>query len=109
MVEPLPVGVRLTAIFDACHSATLLDLPHYDCNEVDYAEMRGTGSRKSRSKGSTSTLYLFHPFSEGPYPSHLEPKHAHNSKVHSVVLPDDFQEAKKDNLIPVPSGMSLIT
>jgi len=32
MVQQLPRGVRLTAIFDSCHSATALDLPYiYDC------------------------------------------------------------------------------
>ena len=33
MVDKLQVGVTLTAIFDACHSETLLDLDHYACNE----------------------------------------------------------------------------
>ncbi|CAI2165836.1 7042_t:CDS:2 [Funneliformis geosporum] len=28
MVKPLPPGVRLTAIFDSCHSGTALDLPY---------------------------------------------------------------------------------
>ncbi|KAH8199106.1 hypothetical protein TruAng_006742 [Truncatella angustata] len=28
MVKPLPGGVRLTAIFDSCHSGTALDLPY---------------------------------------------------------------------------------
>lgn len=28
MVSPLPPGVRLTAIFDSCHSGTALDLPY---------------------------------------------------------------------------------
>ncbi|CAG8740965.1 13147_t:CDS:2, partial [Acaulospora morrowiae] len=28
MVRPLPIGVRLTAIFDSCHSGTALDLPY---------------------------------------------------------------------------------
>jgi len=28
MVKPLPAGVRLTAIFDSCHSGTVLDLPY---------------------------------------------------------------------------------
>ena len=33
MVDPLPAGVCLTAVFDACHSGTLLDLDHYNCND----------------------------------------------------------------------------
>eukprot|EP00092_Neocalanus_flemingeri_P086674 GFUD01109262.1.p1 GENE.GFUD01109262.1~~GFUD01109262.1.p1 ORF type:complete len:537 (-),score=96.11 GFUD01109262.1:758-2368(-) len=33
LVQQLPRGARLTAIFDSCHSATALDLPFiYDCN-----------------------------------------------------------------------------
>ena len=36
MVDPLPVGVSLTAIFDSCHSGTLLDLDHYKCNNVAF-------------------------------------------------------------------------
>ena len=28
MVNPLPAGVRLTAIFDSCHSGSALDLPY---------------------------------------------------------------------------------
>jgi hypothetical protein len=28
MVKPLQAGVRLTAIFDSCHSGTALDLPY---------------------------------------------------------------------------------
>ena len=27
-VDPLPVGTHLTAIFDSCHSASVLDLPY---------------------------------------------------------------------------------
>ena len=34
LVDPLPVGSSLTAIFDSCHSGTLLDLDHYLCNRV---------------------------------------------------------------------------
>lgn len=31
MVKPLPAGCRLTAVFDSCHSGTVLDLPYiYD-------------------------------------------------------------------------------
>ena len=34
LVNPLPIGACLTAIFDSCHSGTLLDLDHYLCNSV---------------------------------------------------------------------------
>ena len=34
LVDPLPVDAYLTAIFDSCHSGTLLDLEHYTCNSV---------------------------------------------------------------------------
>ncbi|CCM05844.1 uncharacterized protein FIBRA_08080 [Fibroporia radiculosa] len=34
LVDPLPAGAHLTAIFDSCHSGTLLDLDHYACNNV---------------------------------------------------------------------------
>ncbi|KAI0063751.1 hypothetical protein BV25DRAFT_357160 [Artomyces pyxidatus] len=33
LVDRLPRGTRLTAIFDACHSGTLLDLDHYHCDQ----------------------------------------------------------------------------
>ncbi|RKP39896.1 caspase domain-containing protein, partial [Dimargaris cristalligena] len=33
LVQPLPQGVRLTAVFDSCHSGTVLDLPYtYNCD-----------------------------------------------------------------------------
>ena len=36
LVEPLGlhIGAHLTAIFDSCHSGTLLDLDHYLCNNI---------------------------------------------------------------------------
>ncbi|KAF7335715.1 hypothetical protein MVEN_02227000 [Mycena venus] len=34
LVDPLPVGASLVAVFDSCHSATLLDLEHLRCNRV---------------------------------------------------------------------------
>jgi len=44
LVKPLPKGCRLTAIFDSCHSGTVLDLPYtYQCDgsvEVIENDMR---------------------------------------------------------------------
>ena len=34
LVDTLPIGAHLTAIFDSCHSGTLLDLDHYLCNNI---------------------------------------------------------------------------
>ncbi|KAH9923421.1 caspase domain-containing protein [Epithele typhae] len=34
LVERLPRGSCITAVFDACTSGTLLDLEHYECNKV---------------------------------------------------------------------------
>jgi len=37
LVRPLPAGVRLTAIFDSCHSQTAMDLPYlYHAKESEY-------------------------------------------------------------------------
>jgi len=40
MIEPLPKGCKLTAIFDSCHSGTIMDLPYtYQCqNNIEVIE-----------------------------------------------------------------------
>nr|VWO94161.1 Metacaspase-1 (EC [Ganoderma boninense] len=48
LVEPLPIGAALTAIFDSCCSGTLLDLEHYACNNV-YFPWVNRGKRDLRS------------------------------------------------------------
>ncbi|PIL23028.1 hypothetical protein GSI_14335 [Ganoderma sinense ZZ0214-1] len=48
LVEPLPTGASLTAIFDSCCSGTLLDLDHYACNNV-YFPWVNRGKRDLRS------------------------------------------------------------
>ncbi|KAK0473660.1 peptidase C14, caspase domain-containing protein [Armillaria luteobubalina] len=48
LVNKLPEGCHLTAVLDACHSGTLLDLTHHRCNRV-------LGPRRSNSWEITST------------------------------------------------------
>ncbi|KAI0754085.1 caspase domain-containing protein [Daedaleopsis nitida] len=49
LVDPLPIGSSLTAIFDSCHSGTLLDLDHYLCNRV-WFPWRNRGGRDLASE-----------------------------------------------------------
>lgn len=49
LVDPLPVGASLTAIFDSCHSGTMLDLDHYLCNKV-YYPWQDLGFRRHMTK-----------------------------------------------------------
>ncbi|KAN0136282.1 Caspase domain containing protein [Lactarius tabidus] len=43
---PLPIGCSLIAVLDTCHSGTLLDLPHYHCNNV-YVPWQSKGTRRT--------------------------------------------------------------
>jgi len=45
-MEPLPIGSTLVAVFDSCHSCSLLDLEHFRCNRV-YVPWRNKGRRKT--------------------------------------------------------------
>ncbi|KAG9313447.1 putative metacaspase [Chiua virens] len=36
LVNPLPPGCKLFALWDSCHSQTILDLPHTSCNEPEH-------------------------------------------------------------------------
>ncbi|ORX69344.1 hypothetical protein BCR32DRAFT_297422 [Anaeromyces robustus] len=46
MVRPLPEGVRLTAIFDSCHSGTALDLPYIYGDDGKLVIQKGPSSVK---------------------------------------------------------------
>ncbi|KAJ3722494.1 caspase domain-containing protein [Lentinula raphanica] len=51
MVKPLPAGCRLTALFDSCHSGTVLDLPFI---YSPHARLRGSHvSQRARSRRSS--------------------------------------------------------
>ncbi|KAI9322546.1 peptidase C14, caspase domain-containing protein [Dichotomocladium elegans] len=51
LVLPLPAGCRLTAIFDSCHSGTVLDLPYIYSTK---GELKETNLFKSAGKGILS-------------------------------------------------------
>ncbi|KAI1787989.1 caspase domain-containing protein [Ganoderma leucocontextum] len=52
LVDRLPIGSKLTAVFDSCHSGTLLDLDHYLCNEVYHPFLcRAPSKQKSKWMG----------------------------------------------------------
>lgn len=65
LVRPLAAGVRLTAIFDSCHSGTALDLPyiystHGVLKEPNLAKEAGKGLLNvlsSYSKGDIGSMY----------------------------------------------------
>ncbi|KAK0200469.1 caspase domain-containing protein [Desarmillaria ectypa] len=48
LVDALPIGSSLVAVFDSCHSASLLDLDHFRCNRV-YVPWISKGRRRSDS------------------------------------------------------------
>ncbi|KJA28591.1 hypothetical protein HYPSUDRAFT_716158 [Hypholoma sublateritium FD-334 SS-4] len=49
LVEPLKsIKCKLTAVFDCCHSASLLDLPHSHCNDV-YVPWMNKGRRRTKT------------------------------------------------------------
>jgi len=53
LVLPLPVGCSLVAIFDTCHSGTILDLPHYHCNDV-YVPWQSKDERRTMTMRNTN-------------------------------------------------------
>lgn len=48
LVKDLPVGCSLFAILDTCHSGTMLDLPHYHCNNI-YVPWLSKGNRRTKT------------------------------------------------------------
>ncbi|KAG0697265.1 caspase domain-containing protein [Suillus ampliporus] len=49
MVKPLAAGSRLTALFDSCHSGTVLDLPYiYDSRERKFVHGVAPGARNRK-------------------------------------------------------------
>ena len=58
LVSPLQTGVTLVAFIDACHSATMLDLPHYKCHGINFRwkEHKTHNGRVNRTPGLEQTI-----------------------------------------------------
>ncbi|KAJ2779223.1 Ca(2+)-dependent cysteine protease [Coemansia javaensis] len=57
MVRPLPAGARLTAIYDCCHSATILDLP-FTYNHMGKLKNETPLSYVGKGLKAAGTMYL---------------------------------------------------
>lgn len=57
LVDVLPVGSNLVAIFDSCHSASLLDLEHFRCNRV-YVPWVSKGTRRTNTRWNSNVRKL---------------------------------------------------
>ncbi|KAG2009006.1 CasA protein, variant 3 [Coprinopsis cinerea AmutBmut pab1-1] len=68
LVDRLPVGATLFAVFDSCHSASLLDLPHFRCNRC-YVPWRNKGRRKSFTLWNNQIRKDARPLSPNPQPT----------------------------------------
>ncbi|KIY62656.1 hypothetical protein CYLTODRAFT_404266 [Cylindrobasidium torrendii FP15055 ss-10] len=55
LVKPLPMGCRLTALFDCCHSGTVLDLP-YSYNGDGSLMKRQVSKKATSRKGSPADV-----------------------------------------------------
>ncbi|KJA20433.1 hypothetical protein HYPSUDRAFT_43125 [Hypholoma sublateritium FD-334 SS-4] len=53
LAAPLPQGSSLIAVFDSCHSGTLLDLKHFRCNRV-YVPWMNKGNRRTNSNWNSN-------------------------------------------------------
>ncbi|KAK7055676.1 mitochondrial chaperone BCS1 [Favolaschia claudopus] len=71
LVEALPPGSSLVAVFDSCHSASLLDLAHFRCNRV-YVPWLSKGRRRSDERWNSVVRRHALPFSlsKPPTPAH---------------------------------------
>ncbi|KAJ6487854.1 caspase domain-containing protein [Mycena sanguinolenta] len=61
LVNSLPAGSSLVAVFDSCHSASLLDLAHFRCNRV-YVPWTSKGRRRSDERWNANGEYTSLPF-----------------------------------------------
>ncbi|KZT18444.1 hypothetical protein NEOLEDRAFT_1184307 [Neolentinus lepideus HHB14362 ss-1] len=73
LVDPLPIGCTLMAVFDCCHSGTLLDLEHYRCN---HPFPWGEGQRVESRQGSSNHSLPLTPWSPTNHPSPPVRRHA---------------------------------
>ncbi|KAG1729147.1 caspase domain-containing protein [Suillus lakei] len=71
LVDPLPQGAKLFALWDCCHSHTVLDLEHSNCNGLWRTPLKVlTGlARKTKSLGKRLSANILKDSSEGRFSS----------------------------------------
>ncbi|KAJ7881140.1 caspase domain-containing protein [Mycena olivaceomarginata] len=89
LVAALPVGSSLVAVFDSCHSASLLDLAHFRCNRV-YVPWLSKGRRRSDERWNAVVRQLALPLlplskSKPQTPAH-SPTRSRSNSVRSPPL-----------------------
>ncbi|KAF7303788.1 Mitochondrial chaperone BCS1 [Mycena indigotica] len=91
LVDPLPPGTCLVAVFDSCHSASLLDLTHFRCNRI-YVPWISKGRRLSNELWNAVVRKHALPLSKPATPIHSPPTsraatHADLSATPALVEP----------------------
>ncbi|KAL7277086.1 hypothetical protein PYCCODRAFT_1465489 [Trametes coccinea BRFM310] len=98
LVDSIPEGVFLTAIFDACHSGTMLDLDHYQCNAVYFPWLNRGKRRNSRSLWQLNLIKILE---ETPHISYHELVERLGYEQHGVIRQvheacrNQFEEIRK--------------
>ncbi|OJA18688.1 hypothetical protein AZE42_11005 [Rhizopogon vesiculosus] len=108
LVKPLPRGSKLFALFDSCHSDTILDLDHHTCNKLY------SGGTETRTRWKSSTDMFFPDPVSRPkiLPTVQQPPcgHAENLSLNNVLIPPHYSTSGLPRMIVdlPPSALHLV-
>ncbi|OJA21579.1 hypothetical protein AZE42_04118 [Rhizopogon vesiculosus] len=101
LVDPLPCGAKLFALWDCCHSHTVLDLEHYNCNawRVPFKVLSGL-AKKTKSLGKKLSASLVRDSSEGRRSSTKDSQaRTRSSTLDSMNFPDLCRVTSPDSYL----------